>query len=197
MENKKSQTYSNEEQVKSTTSFLRRAMTLTELPQTPQDLPAMQIWFFTRCQSHDQAFNLLRIYQTLLIDLDFTPREIEGWLAQGHLGRNIVMHFENNLGKIPESLMMWLMAYIWIFGLEPGAALQEDVPVFKFSDEDKDYIALVASYRGEVIILGAEQAEYNEWLFGVEVGRFPEGVRWRGKEGRRAQCVGRGGGRCH
>ncbi|KAK1516942.1 uncharacterized protein CCOS01_12491 [Colletotrichum costaricense] len=140
MENEKSQTYSNEEQAKPTTSFLRRAMTLTELPQTPQDLPAMQIWFFTRCQSHDQAFNLLRIYQTLLIDLDFTPREIEGWLAQGHLGRNIVMHFENNLGKIPESLMMWLMAHIWIFGLEPGAALQEDVPVFKFSDEDKEFL---------------------------------------------------------
>ncbi|KAK1486614.1 hypothetical protein CABS01_13242 [Colletotrichum abscissum] len=78
--------------------------------------------------------------QTLLIDLDFTPREIEGWLAQGHLGRNIVMHLENNLGKIPESLMMWLMAHIWIFGLEPGAALQEDVPVFKFSDEDKEFL---------------------------------------------------------
>ncbi|KAK1704345.1 hypothetical protein BDP67DRAFT_583922 [Colletotrichum lupini] len=111
MENEKSQTYSNEEQAKPTTSFLRRAMTLTELPQTPQDLPAMQIWFFTRCQSRDQAFNLLRIYQTLLIDLDFTPREIEGWLAQSHLGRNI-----------------------------PGAALQEDVPVFKFSDEDEEFL---------------------------------------------------------
>lgn len=35
--------------------------------------------------------------------------------------------------------MRWLMAHVWIFGLEPGAALREDVPVFKFSDEDREY----------------------------------------------------------
>ncbi|KAK1545925.1 hypothetical protein CPAR01_03427 [Colletotrichum paranaense] len=139
---------------------------------TPQDLPAMQIWFFTRCKSHDQAFNLLRIYQTLLIDLDFTPREIEDWLAQGHLGRNIVMHFENNLGEIPEYLMMWLMAHIWIFGLEPGAALQEDVPVFKFSVEDKEFLGqslarvrAVTEPKGflEMWLLGPEEEEEEEY----------------------------------
>ncbi|KXH65134.1 hypothetical protein CNYM01_04855 [Colletotrichum nymphaeae SA-01] len=140
MENEKSQIFSNEEQVKPMPSFLQRAMTLTDLPQTPQDLLAMQTWFFTRCQTHDQAFNLLRIYRTLLIDLDFTPREIEGWLAQGHLGRNIVMHFENNLGRLSESRLTWLMTHVWIFGLEPGAALRGDVPVFKFSDEDREFL---------------------------------------------------------
>ncbi|KAK1716164.1 hypothetical protein CaCOL14_006854 [Colletotrichum acutatum] len=140
MENEENQTFSNEQQVKPTPSFLQRAMTLTDLPQTPQDLPAMQTWFFTRCQTHDQAFNLLRIYQTLLIYLDFTSREIEGWLAQGHLGRNIVMHFENNLDKVPETRMTWLMAHIWIFGLEPGATLRGDVPVFKFLDEDREFL---------------------------------------------------------
>ncbi|EXF73535.1 hypothetical protein CFIO01_02827 [Colletotrichum fioriniae PJ7] len=140
MESKENQTFSSEQQVKPTPSFLQRAMTLTELPQAPQDLRTMQTWFFTRCQTYDQAFNLLRIYQTLLIDLDFTPREIEGCLAQGNLGRNIVMHFENNLGKISEARMRWLMAHVWIFGLEPGAALREDVPVFKFSDEDREYL---------------------------------------------------------
>ncbi|KAI3555573.1 hypothetical protein CABS03_04101 [Colletotrichum abscissum] len=114
-----------------TTEILFKDIVVRRLATDPQTL---KDFFF------DRSFNLLRIYQTLLIDLDFTPREIEGWLAQGHLGRNIVMHLENNLGKIPESLMMWLMAHIWIFGLEPGAALQEDVPVFKFSDEDKEFL---------------------------------------------------------
>ncbi|KAK1676942.1 hypothetical protein BDP55DRAFT_103228 [Colletotrichum godetiae] len=136
----KNQIFLNEKEVKPAHSFLHRAMVLTELPQIPQDLPAMQTWFFTRCKTYDHAYNLLRIYQTMLVDLNFTPREIEGWLAQGHLGRNIVMHFGGNLGKIPEHRMTWLMEHIWIWGLEPDAALEADVPVFKFRDEDREYL---------------------------------------------------------
>ncbi|KAK1621691.1 hypothetical protein BDP81DRAFT_476884 [Colletotrichum phormii] len=136
----KNQTFPNEKEVKPAHSFLHRAMVLTELPQIPQDLPTMQTWSFTRCRTYDHAYNLLRIYQTLLVDLDFTPREIEDWLAQGHLGRNIVMHFEGNLGKIPEHRMTWLMAHLWIWGLDPDTALGADVPIFKFSDEGRKYL---------------------------------------------------------
>ncbi|OHE92480.1 hypothetical protein CORC01_12198 [Colletotrichum orchidophilum] len=111
--------------VEFTTNFLDRAVELTRLPRIPGEFDTITTWYFTRCKTHNDAINLLRI---------------EGWQEQRKLGRNILFDFELRPKKVAKERAAWFKEHVWIWGLVPGAALGNDVPVFKFSDEDLRFL---------------------------------------------------------
>ncbi|GKT47727.1 uncharacterized protein ColSpa_07908 [Colletotrichum spaethianum] len=106
--------------------FLSRMQDASKLPH---DLNTLKTWYFTRLESEADRLALLGIYNTLVFDLGWDYRDIQVWLTDLKLYRNIKQVFEANPMRISEERMTWFMEHQSIFRCDQYG---HDTPVFRF-----------------------------------------------------------------
>jgi hypothetical protein len=85
--------------------YLMSCALTSKLPQLPH---VRQRYFFHRCETKQDEYNLLSVYTILLETCGITPKELEEWRLDNVVYQETVRAFNRNLVEILPCLCYWL-----------------------------------------------------------------------------------------